>query len=98
MATKYPAISAPNVILRYTAYDIHTEFKCQLFRRDPRQIVSLVNNQPVFIRQEADFSGRFLVRGTPELHHKLAQLAVSSNVSLNQYVVQVLSEKAGLKL
>jgi len=47
-------------------------------------------------REEADFSGRFLVRGTPELHHKLAQLAVNSKVSLNQYVIQVLSEKVGL--
>ncbi len=47
-------------------------------------------------RVEADFSGRFLVRGTPELHHKLAQLAVNSKVSLNQYVIQVLSEKVGL--
>jgi len=47
-------------------------------------------------RKEADFSGRFLVRGTPELHHKLAQLAVRSNVSLNQYVIQILSERVGL--
>ena len=47
-------------------------------------------------RVEADFSGRFLVRGTPELHHKLAQLAVNSKVSLNQYVIHVLSEKVGL--
>jgi len=47
-------------------------------------------------RKEADFSGRFLVRATPELHQKLAQLAQHAKVSLNQYVVQVLSERVGL--
>lgn len=47
-------------------------------------------------RKEADFSGRFLVRATPDLHQKLAHLAVSSGVSLNQYVVQALSETVGM--
>jgi len=47
-------------------------------------------------KRERDFSGRFLVRATPDLHHRLAQLAVSSKMSLNRYVVKALNEYVGL--
>ena len=41
-------------------------------------------------KPDKPFSGRFIVRTTPELHHRLAKCADSSGKSLNQFVVQSL--------
>ena len=38
------------------------------------------------------FSGRFLVRTSPQLHHELAVAAARSNKSLNQYIVDALTD------
>lgn len=37
------------------------------------------------------FSGRFVVRTTPEMHRRLAMQAVESGVSLNRYINAILS-------
>jgi predicted RNase H-like HicB family nuclease len=39
-----------------------------------------------------NYSGKFQLRITPQLHAKLAQLAKSCNKSLNSYVESILSE------
>ena len=42
-----------------------------------------------------DYSGRFVVRCSRSLHKALSQTAALEGVSLNQLVVQAISEKAG---
>ena len=42
-----------------------------------------------------DYSGRFVVRCSRTLHKALSQTAALEGVSLNQYIVQALSEKVG---
>ncbi len=42
-----------------------------------------------------DFSGRFVLRCSRSLHKALSQTAALEGVSLNQFVVQALSEKVG---
>jgi len=46
-------------------------------------------------RDNIDFSGRLLLRCSSGLHRALSDLAALEEVSLNQYVVQALSEKVG---
>ncbi len=43
------------------------------------------------------YSGKFLVRVPTSLHRKLAEAAKKEGVSLNQYVVSLLSEKLTVK-
>ena len=45
-------------------------------------------------RQRSEYSGRFLVRMPRSLHARLTQQAADEGVSLNQYVVSLLSEMA----
>jgi antitoxin HicB len=45
---------------------------------------------------EEDFSGKFLLRITPELHRRLASGAKSESLSLNQYARKVLEERVSL--
>lgn len=40
----------------------------------------------------AEYSGKFVVRMSPELHQTVSQLAESSELSLNSYIVQTLRE------
>lgn len=40
------------------------------------------------------YSGRFLVRGTPELHRDVANAAAVENRSMNEWAVRVLSRAA----
>ena len=42
-----------------------------------------------------DYSGRFVVRCSHGLHKALSQMAALEGVSLNQFIVQALSEKVG---
>jgi len=42
-----------------------------------------------------DFSGRFVVRCSSSLHRALSGMAALEGVSLNQFIVQALSEKVG---
>ena len=44
------------------------------------------------------FSGRFLVRTSPMLHARLTVEAAEQNVSLNQWVVQKLADRAPISL
>jgi len=43
--------------------------------------------------EESDYSGKFVIRIPKSLHKKLATEAKSENISLNQYVVQKLSDR-----
>lgn len=45
-------------------------------------------------RQLSEYSGRFLVRMPRSLHARLTQQAATEGVSLNQYVVSLLSKMA----
>ena len=42
-----------------------------------------------------DFSGRFIVRCGKSLHRALSEMAALEGVSLNQFIVQALSERVG---
>jgi antitoxin HicB len=46
-------------------------------------------------RSTSEYSGRFVVRMPKTLHRKLSEMADSEGVSLNQYVVSLLSESCG---
>lgn len=48
---------------------------------------------PEPVADEEDFSGKFVLRLPKTLHRKLARNASKENVSLNQYVVFLLSER-----
>lgn len=48
---------------------------------------------PEPVPEEEEFSGKFVVRLPKTLHRKLARNAHKENVSLNQYVVFLLSER-----
>lgn len=48
---------------------------------------------PEPVPEEEEFSGKFVVRLPKTLHRKLARNAHRENVSLNQYVVFLLSEQ-----
>ncbi len=43
------------------------------------------------IKPERSFSGKFMLRLSPDLHEKLAHEALHNNKSLNEYVVDTLS-------
>ncbi|MCV7329859.1 type II toxin-antitoxin system HicB family antitoxin [Mycobacterium cookii] len=47
---------------------------------------------------DRNFSGKFLVRTSPSLHAKLAVEAAEQNVSMNQWVVQKLSDRPPIGL
>ena len=49
------------------------------------------------IKPEKSFSGKFIVRLSPDLHEKIAEAAVLQNKSLNAYVVDTLSSLHKLK-
>jgi len=46
-------------------------------------------------RDDLDYSGRFVVRCSRSLHRSLSETAALEGVSLNQFIVQALSEKVG---
>jgi len=48
---------------------------------------------PEPVADEEEFSGKFVLRLPKTLHRKLARNAYKENVSLNQYVVFLLSER-----
>ena len=47
---------------------------------------------------EIDYSGKVLLRMPKSLHRRLAEAAEREGVSLNQYIVSVLSEASGKTL
>jgi len=47
---------------------------------------------------EKSFSGRFVIRLTPDLHAHLAEQAKQQGVSLNLYVATLLAGASGFKL
>ena len=47
-------------------------------------------------REDADYSGKFLLRLPRSLHRRLAQLAEENTTSLNRYVSNVLAEHVGV--
>jgi len=47
---------------------------------------------------ERQFSGKFLVRTSPELHARLTVEAAEQNVSLNQWAVQKLADRPPIGL
>ena len=49
-------------------------------------------------RAGSDYSGKFLVRVPKRLHQRLAEQAEADGISLNQYVVALLSEGAGREM
>ena len=44
----------------------------------------------------SNFSGKFVVRIKPEIHEQLTHLADAEEVSLNQYVNQIIEEKVAV--
>lgn len=51
--------------------------------------------EPTPLESEASFSGRFILRVPKRLHAELARSAKRQGVSLNQYVLYLLSERQG---
>lgn len=51
---------------------------------------------PTPIQEEEDFSGRVTLRMPKTIHRQIAALAETEGVSLNQYIVTVLSRQVGL--
>jgi predicted HicB family RNase H-like nuclease len=47
---------------------------------------------------ERQFSGKFVIRTSPSLHARLAVEAAEQNVSMNQWVVQKLADRAPIGL
>ena len=48
-------------------------------------------------KQKEGYSGNFIVRGPKSLHRKLDRMAKREGVSLNQYLVSVLSHSVGVE-
>lgn len=53
---------------------------------------------PAPIQEEEDFSGRVTLRMPKTIHRQIAALAETEGVSLNQYIVTVLSHQVGLTM
>jgi predicted HicB family RNase H-like nuclease len=53
------------------------------------------DNQPLPVAKRArEYSGKFVVRTTPELHQRLALKAMAAGESLNNLIVKTLTTKA----
>lgn len=48
-------------------------------------------------REEREYSGNIIVRGSKSLHRRLDQLADREGISLNQYIVTALSRTVGVE-